>query len=393
VTAPFASLKPHFTRSLAATGARLHLAAHSHHLWPDASYAGHMAAWDDAATHWDAKWARIFGHLVPAAQRHVARRLNLPDPTTLAFAPNTHEFVRRLLSACPPGRPPRVLTTDAEFHSAARQFSRLAEERLLELTTVPAQPFATFPARFAEAARGRYDLVFVSHVFFNSGWVVPDLAALVQTVADPDALIAIDGYHAFMALPTDLAAIASRAFYIAGGYKYAMAGEGVCFMHCPPGIARSPRDTGWFASFGTLDQGRTGGVPYAADGGRFLGATFDPTGLHRLNAVMHWLDGLGLEAPEIHARAHAMQYAVMAALDRSKIPGLRPADLLVALGDANRGNFLAFDSAQSPALHERLRAAGIVADLRGSVLRLGFGLYHDLADAPAIAGRIAAALA
>ena len=47
-------------------------------------------------------------------------------------------------------------------------------------------------------------------------------------------VVAIDGYHGFMAVPTDLSRIAGRAFYLAGGYKYAMAGEGVCFLHCPP---------------------------------------------------------------------------------------------------------------------------------------------------------------
>ena len=388
------SLKPYFSRSLQGGEGRLHLAAHSHHLWPDVSYAAHLQAWEDAARLWDAKWDRVFDHVIPVAQSHLARHLNIPDPGAITFAPNTHEFVQRIFSCLPLDRTPRVLSSDSEFHSFSRQAQRLAQDGVIELHRVPTAPFADFVERFAHAAQsGEFDLIFVSQVFFNSSFAIADLDDLVQCIAGSGAIIVIDGYHGFMARPTDLSRIWQRAFYLAGGYKYAMAGEGVCFMHCPPGIARSPRDTGWFASFGTLDQGRTGGVPYAADGGRFLGATFDPTGLHRLNAVMHWLDGLGLEAPEIHARAHAMQYAVMAALDRSKIPGLRPADLLVALGDANRGNFLAFDSAQSPALHERLRAAGIVADLRGSVLRLGFGLYHDLADAPAIAGRIAAALA
>jgi hypothetical protein len=40
--------KPLFSRALAADPDRLHFAAHSHHLWPDANYEGHMAAWDVA---------------------------------------------------------------------------------------------------------------------------------------------------------------------------------------------------------------------------------------------------------------------------------------------------------------------------------------------------------
>ena len=42
------SFKPLFALSLAADPERLHFAAHSHHLWPDASFAGQREAWEDA---------------------------------------------------------------------------------------------------------------------------------------------------------------------------------------------------------------------------------------------------------------------------------------------------------------------------------------------------------
>ena len=38
-----------FSRSLNANPERLHFAAHSHHLWPDASFDGQTQAWIDAA--------------------------------------------------------------------------------------------------------------------------------------------------------------------------------------------------------------------------------------------------------------------------------------------------------------------------------------------------------
>ncbi|WP_449357748.1 hypothetical protein [Alishewanella longhuensis] len=38
------------------------------------------------------------------------------------------------------------------------------------------------------------------------------------------AMLVIDGYHGFMALPTDLSAIAERIFYLSGSYKYAQGG-------------------------------------------------------------------------------------------------------------------------------------------------------------------------
>jgi hypothetical protein len=50
------SFKPLFSRSLGADPDRLHFAAHSHHLWPDASFAGQVASWNDAARLADLKW-------------------------------------------------------------------------------------------------------------------------------------------------------------------------------------------------------------------------------------------------------------------------------------------------------------------------------------------------
>src|SRR3546814_15458521 len=65
----------------------------------------------------------------------------LDDASSLAFAPNTHDFLRRLLSCLPVGRPPRILTSDGEFHSFTRQAARLEEEGLAAVTRVPVEPF------------------------------------------------------------------------------------------------------------------------------------------------------------------------------------------------------------------------------------------------------------
>ena len=248
-------LRSHFSIFRGAAASRIHLAAHSHHFWPDRACAAHANAVTEAARSADRKWAAIFADLVPRAQRGIARILNLPDARTIAFAPNTHEFLCRLLSALPIDRPPRILTTDSEFHSFERQIARLQEENLVAVERVPTAPSENFHERFcAAAARRRHDLVFVSQIFFNSGASAGELEAIVRAVHSPDTFIAIDGYHGFMALPTDLSRLAARAFYLAGGYKYAMAGEGACFLHCPPGYAPRPRDTGWFAAFGEIGR-------------------------------------------------------------------------------------------------------------------------------------------
>jgi selenocysteine lyase/cysteine desulfurase len=388
------SFKAHFSRFLSADPERLHFAAHSHHLWPDVTFEAQQRCWHDAARLADRKWQRVFGEVYPAAQGHVAGVLGLSRPESLAFGPNTHGFVLRLLS-CLTSKPTlRVLTTDSEFHSFARQMRRLEEDGLAEVTRVPAAPFASFAERFAdEAARGVYDVIYFSQVFYNSGYAVPDPAALVDAVADGDALVVVDGYHGFLARPTDLASVEDRVFYLAGGYKYAMAGEGVAFLHAPPGLAARPRDTGWFAAFGALQETEEGAVAYGAAGARFLGATFDPVGLYRLNAVLDWLADRGITVQAIHSRAHGLQEDFVERLAGLRLDALRPDQLVVPLSEPNRGNFLTFQSEQAGAIHRRLLAAKVVTDHRGDRLRLGFGLYHDAEDVVRLIGLLAGTLA
>ncbi|RYI84655.1 MAG: aminotransferase class V-fold PLP-dependent enzyme, partial [Acetobacteraceae bacterium] len=296
---------------------------------------------------------------------------------TLVFAPNTQEFVVRLLSCLPTHRRPRILTTDGEFHSFARQVARLEEDGLLAVTRIPAEPGRDCLPRLIEAARQGFDMIWVSEVFFTSGAALTGLDALAEAAGE--AILVVDGYHAFMARPVDLSAIAGRAFYLAGGYKYAMAGEGACFLHCPPGWLPRPRSTGWYAG------GAETPIAYAEDAYRFMGSTFDPSGLYRLNAVMGWLAGLGVDAAAIHAHALALQARFVAGLPAG---GLDPTRLVVPVSDPARGNFLAFDLDDAEALQARLAAAGIVTDRRGRRLRIGFGLYHTAEEVDRLLDRL-----
>lgn len=393
------SYRPHFARFLSGDPARLHVAAHSHHPWPDVTVEAQQQAWHDAADLHDEKWERILGVVIPEARSWIASRLGLPDPATVAVAPNTHEFVVRLLSCLP--TPARVLTTDGEFHSAARQFARLEEDGLAAVERVPTEPLGSFSDRLARAAaRGGHDLVFVSHVLFDSG-AVTDPEALVAAVPDERTFVVVDGYHAFMALPVRLTPIAQRCFYLAGGYKYAMAGEGACFLHCPPGYGRRPRDTGWFAGFAALeerpagrahgpDEGSAGGpaggrVSYPRDGGRFLGATFDATGWYRFNAVQRLLDDLGLDVAAIHAHVGTLQRRLLGQLDATVLAGC---ELLPPAGVPDRGHFLTFRTADAGRIRRALRRRGAVSDHRGDRLRIGLGLYHDPDDVDDLVARL-----
>jgi selenocysteine lyase/cysteine desulfurase len=302
--------------------------------------------------------------------------LRLPDPGSVVFASNTHDLLVRLMSAHPARRPLRVLASDGEFHSFRRQAARWVEagEIVLELVSVEG---ANFADRFSsQAARDEHDLILVSQVMFGSGAIFDGLGALAA-IADPAGpWVVIDGYHGFMAIDIDLSAIANRIFYLAGGYKYAMAGEGVAFMHAPPGFGPRPVVTGWYAEFEDLSS-HPGSVGYARDGSRFLGATFDPSGLYRFVAVRDMLAEEGLSTGTISRHVSTLRDTLLEGIAKT---ALGSAELLNPPGDGRQARFLAFRTPNAASWKAALSVQDVIVDVRGDVLRIGLGLYHDAAD-------------
>ncbi|WP_292230651.1 aminotransferase class V-fold PLP-dependent enzyme [Brevundimonas sp.] len=372
--------KPLFSRALSLAPERLHFAAHSHHLWPDVSFDAQQQAWIDANIHADNKWDLLFGEVIPQAQGHVAAELGLPSSDSLVFSSNTHDFLLRLFSGFEK-KPVRILATDGEFHSFRRQSERWQEAGEAVVTRIPLAPFDTFAERFVAAAReGQHDWIMVSQVFFRTGGLFDGIEALADLARPEGPWVLIDGYHGFMATPTDLSKVADRIFYVAGGYKYAMAGEGACFLHAPPGFAPRPVNTGWFAEFGDL-SGPPGGVQYRSDGGRFWGATFDCSALYRFNAVRRMLADQGLTTADVAAHARALAQRFQTAIQAGQAGALDQAEILnPVLADAPRARFLALRHADAKTWQARLLQADIVTDVRDDVIRFGFSLYQDDAD-------------
>lgn len=387
------SYKRLFSRALAAAPGRLHFAAHSHHLWPDASYDGHMAAWDDGVRLADRKWEKVFGEIVPAAQGHIARELKLPDPSTIAFAPNTHELVVRLFSARQSRPPLDVLTSDGEFHAFRRQAARWEEQGMVAQRIVPCEPFENFTERYLAAmAEQAPDIAFVSQVMFKTGLRF-DGAAELASYAKPDGTwIVLDLYHSFMAMRCDFGALADRVFLLGGGYKYAMAGEGAGYLHSPAGFGPRPSNTGWFAEFAHIEA-KTTGVPYGADAMRFMGATYDPTALYRFNAVRDMLDGEGLDTTAICARVDALRDSLEAAITSGEAGVLGGAEMLAPNASGPRARFIALRDPRATEWKAKLFEHDVITDARDDVLRIGFGLYHDEADIGALCAAAAKALA
>ena len=382
------SFKPLFGRSLGADPDRLHVAAHSHHLWPDASFEGQVECWEDAARLADRKWDRIMDEVWPEAQANVASELGTGMPDALVFAPNTHDFIIRLFAASPLNhRTVRILTTDGEFHSARRQFARWEESGAAAITRVAAEPFDSLSDRFLQAAQdGSFDLVFVSQVLFGSGRRFDRVEQLAALARPEGPWVVIDGYHAFMAAETPFGDVAAEtAFYLGGGYKYAMSGEGCAFLHAPPGFGERPPITGWFAEFEDLTL-PPGCVGYRKDAMRFMGATFDASGLYRFNSVRRMLEENELTTERISAHVSRLQEHLLDAIVGTRFGD---AEQLNSPGDAR---FLAIRTPNAQRWSAELMARNCITDVRADVLRIGLALYHDEEDIDAFAA-IAAELA
>lgn len=382
--------KPLYSRFIKAHPDTLHFACHSHHYWPDVSREAHLQYWDDCSQYVDDKWAYIFSKKIPQAQKLIAQVLNTTHPDQIVFAPNTHEFVMRLLSSLDWTKKVRILTTDSEFYSFDRQINRLQELGNFEVVKVPTLPFHDFHERFEKELQDpkTWDLVFISQVFFNSG-LVADVERLVKA-APTSPLFVIDGYHGFMAVPTSLKSIQDRAFYLAGSYKYAQGGEGACFLYVPPSTRHRPFYTGWFAELSHLEAVGSD-VGYPTDALQYAGSTMDFSALYRLIAVLELFQKEALTPEKIHRWIQTNQKAFLVALEKINHPKIKKENLIAE--DLNHhGHFLTFNLKNQDETNEmvkELKALSVITDSRGSRLRFGFGLYHDVQDMDLICQQIA----
>ncbi len=388
-------LKNIYSRFLNGHHGKLHFAAHSHHFWPDVTREAHLAYWDDCAALSDLKWDKIFGTIIPQAQVHVSSILNLRNPGQVVFAPNTHELGARILSLFLDRHEIRVLTTSSEFHSWRRQLQRLEELPSFSVTMIPTEELLKNRRDFIESLKKslkkKPDVFFISQVFFDSGMALSDEELLeLYEACSPETIMVVDGYHAFAALPTDLSKLEGKIFYLAGGYKYAQAGEGVSFLVVPKGDWR-PVYTGWFAEFGELSRPPGKKVGYSQDGKAFFGATQDFSGLYRFNAVWNLLNGRRITPRQIHDHVVILQKEFIRGCgfltDTYKLQPLFDKNLTY------HGHFLSFEANSEEIaieIEHELKSLQIIIDRRGRRLRFGFGLYHDLSDVKALNEKIQA---
>ena len=357
---------------------RILLTGHSHQAWPDCARSAALAAFDDAARYGDDKWVEAVQPEAARLGARLAPRLGFSSADDVALAPNTHTLVYALLSAVTSpvggrphgGRDARVVTTTAEFHSLDRQLRRASEEGL-RVDWVEAEPRGRLTERLLRALEQPADLLALSAVLFEDAYVVDRLGEVVSAAVDSGATVLVDAYHAFNVVPLDWGPARDQLYVVAGGYKYAQLGEGVCFMRLPPACSLRPAFTGWYADFAGIATRRARAEPvaYGTGAARFAGATFDPTSIYRAHAVLDHFEAFVLDPARLR-RISQRQTAriVERALE---------ADLRVdsSLDSERRGGFVALRVDHADAVVAALRRRGVFVDARGGRVRVGPAPY------------------
>lgn len=364
---------------------RILLSGHSHQAWPDVARDAQLEAFDDAARFVDEKWEHAVFPLLEEVGRGLQTRMGFPADDPLAFAESTHALLVRLFGSFEHARV-RVVSTTGEFHSLDRQLRRYAEDGL-SVVWVPAQPREGLAQRFLDVvkreARSGPVVAAFSAVFFEDAWVQTELGQLLDECERVGATVIVDAYHAFNAVPLEWGGNGHRAFVVAGGYKYAGIGNGLCWMRIPKDCALRPRDTGWFADFSGLAEPRelSGSVAqrpvrYGAGAARFAGATFETTAFYRARAVLRHWDRLGLGVGELRAiSVRQTRYLIDGLRSRGLLDEGGPLELASSDDDDRRGAFVSVRHPRAGAVTEALRAHGIHTDSRGALLRLGPAPY------------------
>jgi selenocysteine lyase/cysteine desulfurase len=113
-----------------------------------------------------------------------------------------------------------------------------------------------------------------------------------------------------------------------------------------------------------------------------MGATFDASALYRFNAIQRMLEENGIVTSQIAMRVASLQAKLLGSIAATALGG---AELLNPLGTGPHARFLAFRSPEAQRWCSDLMARDCITDVRGDVLRIGFGLYHDEEDVDAFA--------
>jgi selenocysteine lyase/cysteine desulfurase len=297
-----------------------------------------LADWHGGRTSWE-QWEQS-----TEGARGVFARLVGVEVDRVAVGATVSELVGSVVTALPRGG--RVVVPDIEFTSTL--FPLLVQQRL-DVRTVP-------PAQLVDAIEDGVDAVAFSAVQMSTGEVA-DCDAIVSAAAGVGAITVCDATQAVGWLPLQATGFDA---VVCGAYKWLMSPRGSAFLTVSDRLLGKavPHSAGWYA--GEDVHASYFGPPLRlASSARRLDlspAWFSWVGTQ---PALELVERIGIDTIHAHDLALANRF-------RAGI-GLEPSDSAIVCADL-------------PGAAARLERAGIIAAVRGGLLRTSWHLYNDESD-------------
>ena len=301
-----------------------------------------LADWRGGRTSWE-DW----GDSTDGARAAFARLVGV-DVTRVAVGSTVSELVGSVVTALPDGA--RVVVPDIEFTSTL--FPLLVQSRL-HVQTVPA-------GELADAVAAGADAVAFSAVQMSTGEVA-DHEAIADAADATGAITLCDATQAVGWLP-----IRADRFdaVVCGAYKWLTSPRGTAFLTVSDRLLERavPHSAGWYAGEDVHASYFGPPLRLASSARRFdlSPAWFSWVGTQ---PALELIEQVGVSAINAHNVALANRFRAGA--------GLPPSDSAIVCADL-------------PGAADRMRRAGIVAAMRGGLLRTSWHLYNDERDVDAV---------
>jgi selenocysteine lyase/cysteine desulfurase len=301
-----------------------------------------LADWHGGRTSWE-HW----GDSTEGARATFARLVDV-DVARVAVGSTVSELFGSVVTALPEGA--RVVVPEIEFTSTL--FPLLVQRRL-DVRTVPL-------AELVDSVLDGADAVAFSAVQMSTGEVAR-LEAIATAAADVGAITLCDATQAIGWLP-----LRAELFdaVVCGAYKWLMSPRGSAFLTVSDRLLERaiPHSAGWYA-------GEDVHTSYFGPPLRLA------SNARRLDLSPAWFSWVGTEPalklieqigiPAIHEHNLALANRFRAGL------GLAPSDSAIVCADL-------------PGAAAQLQRAGIVAAIRGGLLRTSWHIYNDESDVDAV---------
>lgn len=370
---------PLFSRTLARQRGRIVLANHSLGRPLDALeddvrealstwYDRQGDAWDDWMAEQHAFRSRI-GVLCGVA------------PVSIVFRTSAGAGLRAVLSSFP--RTVSVVATRGEFDSLDVILREHAVRDRVKLTLVEPDARGWFDAgRIVDAIAPGTDLVVVSQVMFQTGQRL-DVEPIIDAAHRRGARLLLDIYHSLGVFPLDLAAL-KVDFAVGGSYKYLRGGPGAAFLYVSPQemAERRTLDIGWFAKEAAQDYARPDPPRYEPGADGWQEST--PPVLAWYQARSGQLFTMAIGVPRLRAWSLALQRRLVDALAARGVEAWG--------GTEDRGAFVVVVHPAARDIAAALDARDVIADARGSWLRLCPDVLNDGVQLDAAAEAVSAAI-